>query len=275
MVVNCDTCGLEFKFQYLLDRHKNRKYPCNKTSLCPYCLEDFSEKTPKQFASHKYRCRKKHNGVSKLEHQNDEISTRISDLEKELELLKMQHDTGNIINHSSTINNTQNITQTNNNLNIYLTAYDGSRGVNLLDMRKTLQIALKNWKDIYPSMIKEAHVNTSTGRNVRPQSIKKADNPNEDWEVFDGHCFVFKSLDELMDSWWYQSLNSLADLSEHDNIDERTRQCVKKFINENRTTEGIEKVRRDIVRIFKNAMRKNNLVNPAQDGKIKCVEVEE
>jgi hypothetical protein len=31
MVNNCELCGKEFKYPYLLERHINKKTPCNKS----------------------------------------------------------------------------------------------------------------------------------------------------------------------------------------------------------------------------------------------------
>ena len=72
MTVSCPRCKAEFKFQYLLDKHLNRKKQCivveieeNNEHQCKYCLKML--KTRKYSEEHESKCKWKNDPIRGLE----------------------------------------------------------------------------------------------------------------------------------------------------------------------------------------------------------------
>lgn len=284
----CQHCGKMFKCEKYLHQHLKRKNPCLKRTECEYCGKEFPKSSSKQsIASHRYRCKKKHidiieshAGCSLSDSQLIETSEQTDSNTRELvNVIQKLHDKVDQLDvegttHHHTTNHNENI-----QVNIVINPYNDSKNKNLLDLNKTIAICSKYRHNPLPHMIEEAHINDETNRNVRPLSKSKAV-PSQDWEIFDGVDFVRRDFNEILDTFLYQASNSLSDIALDDTIEcnENIKSVISttadKICNtfsslssresycegqETFTQDHMNKLKKDICRVFHNAMIKKKI----------------
>jgi hypothetical protein len=77
MVNNCELCGKEFKYPYLLERHINKKTPCNKqkeSTKCDFCSIEF----PCLAKLEKHKQSKRHNIIENQYINDNSINVNVS-----------------------------------------------------------------------------------------------------------------------------------------------------------------------------------------------------
>jgi hypothetical protein len=111
----CEKCNKEFKSIYNLNKHKNKKIPCNKIIKCDICLTEF--KRNEHLTNHlnrKNKCIKVDlkNKILELEHKNELLAHKNEILELKLENANLKNSiipsnapiTNNTMNNNITAN---------------------------------------------------------------------------------------------------------------------------------------------------------------------------
>lgn len=89
MAFLCEKCGKDFRCQYDLDRHLNRKTPCNAGSYrCPGCNLPFASKKLANVHIKKGRCKGKRPAVvaEELARENSQLKDRIQQQEQLMQM---------------------------------------------------------------------------------------------------------------------------------------------------------------------------------------------
>ena len=220
---SCQNCGKEFKDNCDLERHKNRKYPCNRVIAkiksdnndniyeCEYCNKTYSS-TSVLYRHQRDNCKKKQNIPSAKEFKK--LKKDFENLKKELDTIKVakQNNIGNEINGANgTIFNGDNNTQINNTITI---VPFGKEDLSHLTTKDWIKVFKNNYKAM-EALTKLTHFDEDKPENhniyISGQKSKYAMVHNgKDWVLKDRNdtvgdlygdkaYIIFNKIDELSD----------------------------------------------------------------------------
>ena len=258
-MIKCVRCNKEFKFNYLLVRHNNRKFPCkevennshqltpintNLHQLTPINLNDKKEDKNnilqciycKKHMRFNHLTRHQRNTCSKIpKEEKDYLIEKYNNHKKSSKKLvvvdKQTNNTNiNTINTNSnntTNNNTLINTTNNNNITIKINPF-GKENIEKITEKQILEILNKAYAG-FPYILKQLHFDVKENRNIYQPNLNKPF-----IKYFNGNRWQSNKFDLICQRMFTNVSNILEDwLEEHQTkVHEKKKEILNKFIND-------------------------------------------